>query len=167
MWVKGTCCTSPLIVLTRRTSYQQRSSRGWPCRQHHTHNPTPLDGSAKESISVSANSDDYCTTSSPSKMRYYVMLLLSKFVMLFWANLIYGNAMLYMSLGLVVLLLLWTRNCTGYPRQSHLVLFPWSMPSNAEISSLRRGSLSSSSFALRISERSQPHPGSSAVDLST
>jgi hypothetical protein len=34
------------------------------------------------------------------------MFLLSKFVMLFWANLIYGNVMLYMSLGLVVLLLL-------------------------------------------------------------
>jgi hypothetical protein len=29
-----------------------------------------------------------------------------KFVMFFWANLIYGNVMLYMSLGLVVLLLL-------------------------------------------------------------
>jgi hypothetical protein len=39
-------------------------------------------------------------------MRYCVMLLLSKFVMFFWANLIYGNVMLYMSLGLVVLLLL-------------------------------------------------------------
>jgi hypothetical protein len=44
--------------------------------------------------------------SSPSKMRYCVMFLLSKFVMFFWANLIYGNVMLYMSLGLVVLLLL-------------------------------------------------------------
>jgi hypothetical protein len=28
------------------------------------------------------------------------MLLLLKFVMFFWANLIYGNVMLYMSLGL-------------------------------------------------------------------
>jgi hypothetical protein len=54
----------------------------------------------------SANSVDCHTTSSPSKMRYCVMFLLSKFVMFFWANLIYGNIMLYMSLGLVVLLLL-------------------------------------------------------------
>jgi hypothetical protein len=42
----------------------------------------------------------------PSKTRYCVMFLLSNFVMFFWANLIYGNIMLYMSLGLVVLLLL-------------------------------------------------------------
>jgi hypothetical protein len=55
---------------------------------------------------VSANSVDCRTTSSPSKTRYCVMFLLSKFVMFFWANLIYGNVMLYMSLGLVVLLLL-------------------------------------------------------------
>src|ERR1700722_9556378 len=44
-------------------------------------------------------------TSSPSKNRYCVMFLLSKFVMFFGANLIYGNVMLYMSLGLIVLLL--------------------------------------------------------------
>jgi hypothetical protein len=37
-------------VVARRTSSQHRSSSGWPCRQHHTHNPTPLDGSAKEAI---------------------------------------------------------------------------------------------------------------------
>jgi hypothetical protein len=42
----------------------------------------------------------------PSKMRYCVMFLLSKFVIFFWDNLIFGNAMLYMSLGLAVLLLL-------------------------------------------------------------
>jgi hypothetical protein len=46
------------------------------------------------------------TTSSPSKMRYCVMFLPLNFVMFFWANLIYGNIMLYMSLGLTVLLLL-------------------------------------------------------------
>jgi hypothetical protein len=34
------------------------------------------------------------------------MLLLSKFVKLFWAKLIYGNVMLYMGLCLIVLLLL-------------------------------------------------------------
>jgi hypothetical protein len=71
-----------------------------------THNPTPLDGFAKEAISTSTNTVDCRTSSSPSKTRYCVMLLLSKFVMFFWANLIYGNVMLYMSLGLVVLLLL-------------------------------------------------------------
>jgi hypothetical protein len=68
--------------------------------------PHTLDGSAKEAISTSANSVDWCTTSSPSNMRYCVMLLLSKFVIFFWANLIYENVMLYMSLGLIVLLLL-------------------------------------------------------------
>ena len=94
--------------------------------------------------------------SSPSKTRYCVMLVLSKFVR---DNLIYGNIMLYMSLGLVVLLLLWIGNCTGYPRQSHLVLFPWSLPRNARRSSLRPRSLSSSWFSLRVSEKSQPHLG--------
>jgi hypothetical protein len=35
MWVKGTpLCTSSLIAVARRTSSQQRSSSGWPCRQH-------------------------------------------------------------------------------------------------------------------------------------
>jgi hypothetical protein len=106
MWVKGTRYTSSLIAVARRTSSQQRSSGGWPYRQRRTHIPTPLDGSAKEAISMSTNSVDCHTTSSPSKTRYCVMFLLSKFVMLFWANLIYGNVMLYMSLGLVVLLLL-------------------------------------------------------------
>jgi hypothetical protein len=106
MWVKAPRCTSSLIAVAKRTSSQQRSSSGWPCRKHHTHNPTPLDGSTKEAISASANSVDCHTTSSPSKTRYCVMFLLSKFVMFFWAKLIYGNVMLYMSLGLLVLLLL-------------------------------------------------------------
>ena len=101
---KAPHCTSSLIVVARRTSSQKISSSSWSCRQRCTHNPTTLDGSAKEVISTSANSVDYRTTSSPSKTRYCVMLLLSKFVMFFWANLIYGNIMLYMSLGLVVLL---------------------------------------------------------------
>jgi hypothetical protein len=34
------------------------------------------------------------------------MFLPLKFVMFFWANLIYGNVMFYMSLGLAMLLLL-------------------------------------------------------------
>jgi hypothetical protein len=46
--------------------------------------------------------------SSPSKMRYFVMSILLKFVVFFWANLIYGNVILYMSLDLAVLLLLRT-----------------------------------------------------------
>jgi hypothetical protein len=107
MWVKGT----PLHFIVDSGSQKNLIfSRGHqvagPANKCRTHNPTPLDGSAKEAISASANSVDCCTTSSPSKMRYCVMFLLSKFVMLFWANLIYGNVMLYMSLGLVVLLLL-------------------------------------------------------------
>ena len=69
-------------------------------------NPTPLDGSVKEAIFASANSVNCRTTSIPSKMWYSMMFLLSMFVMFFWANLIYGNVMLYMSLGLIVLLLL-------------------------------------------------------------
>jgi hypothetical protein len=106
MWVKAPRYTSSLIALTRRNSSQQSSSSGFPCQQCRTHNPTPLDGSAKEVISASANSV-YCrTASNPSKMRYCVMFLLSNFVMFFWANLIYRNVMLYMSLGLIVLLLL-------------------------------------------------------------
>jgi hypothetical protein len=112
MWVKGTSLiavarrTSSLIAVARRTSSLQRSSSGWTYPQHLTYNPTPLDGSAKEEISMSSNNVDCHMASSPSKMRYCVMLLLSKFVMFFWANVIYGNVMLYMSLGLVVLLLL-------------------------------------------------------------
>ena len=82
MWVKG-------------TSFHFIMDSG---SQSGTHNLTPLDGSTKEVISASTNSVDCRMTSSPSKMRYCVML--------FWANLIYGNVMLYMSLGLVVLLLL-------------------------------------------------------------
>jgi hypothetical protein len=106
MWVKGTLLHFIVDSGSQKNPYQQRSSSGWPCRQHCTHNPTPLDGFAKEAISTSSNSVDFCMASSPSKTRYCVMLLLSKFVMFFWANLIYGNVMLYMSLGLVVLLLL-------------------------------------------------------------
>jgi hypothetical protein len=106
MWVKGT----PLHFIVDSGSQKNLISvevvKRLALQQHHTHNPTPLDGSAKEAISASTNSVDCRMTSSPSKTRYCVMLLLSKFVMLFWANLIYGNVMLYMSLGLVVLLLL-------------------------------------------------------------
>jgi hypothetical protein len=67
-----------------------------------------------QEVDVLSYPDGAHMTSSTSKTRYCVMFLLSKcvifllskFVMLFWDNLIYGNVMLYMSLGLVVLLLL-------------------------------------------------------------
>jgi hypothetical protein len=107
MWVKGT----PLHFIVDSGSQKNLisaevfkrlalSTTLSPC------NPTPSDGSTKEATSASANNVTYHTTSSPSNTRYFVMFPLSKFVMFFWANHIYGNAMLYMSLGLAVLLLL-------------------------------------------------------------
>jgi hypothetical protein len=68
--------------------------------------PTPSDGSIKEEIFASVNNATCRTISSHSKMRYCVIFLPLKFVMFFWANLIYGNVTLYMSLGLTMLLLL-------------------------------------------------------------
>jgi hypothetical protein len=106
MWVKGTPLHFIIDSGSQKNLISAEVIKRLALRQCHTHNPTPLDGSAKEAIFASANSVDCHTTSSPSKTRYCVMLLLSKFVMFFWANLIYGNIMLYMSLGLVVLLLL-------------------------------------------------------------
>jgi len=108
--------TSSVIVVSRRTSSQRRSSNGYIFQQNYTHSCTPLDGSANGAIFMSANSVTYPTASSPSNMRYCVMSPPLKFLMLFWANLIYGNVMLYMSLGLVVLLLLWIGNCIRYSR---------------------------------------------------
>jgi hypothetical protein len=99
-------CTSSLIAVSIRTSSQKRFSSDSHCRQCHTRSPTPSDGSTKEATSTSANNVACHTTSSPSNMRYCVIFPLSKFVILFWANHIYGNAMLYMNLGLTVLLLL-------------------------------------------------------------
>jgi hypothetical protein len=106
MWVKGT----PLHFIVdsdsqkKLISIEVKNLLALLTMPHH--NPTTLDGSAKEVISVLANNVDYRPKSNPSKTRYCVMFLLSKFVMFFWANLIYGNVMLYMSLGLIVLLLL-------------------------------------------------------------
>jgi hypothetical protein len=110
MWVKGTPCTSSLIEVAIRILSQQRSSSSRPCQQRHTHNPTPLYGFAKEAIFASTNSVDCRMTSSPSMTRYRVMLLLSEFVMFFWANLIYGNIMLYMSLGFVFFFAIHSQN---------------------------------------------------------
>jgi hypothetical protein len=76
MWVKGTPLHFIVDSSSQKNLISQRSSSGWPCRQCCTHNPTPLDGFAKEAIFASANSVDCRTTSSPSKMRYCVMFLL-------------------------------------------------------------------------------------------
>jgi hypothetical protein len=116
MWVKGTRCILLLIEEARRTSSQQRSSNNWDCRQHHTRNHTTSGGFAKEKIFVSANNVDCHTTSSPSRMRYYVMLPQWMSVMFSWANHICGSTMLFMSLDPVVSLLLWGVISTEYQR---------------------------------------------------
>jgi hypothetical protein len=106
MWVKGT----PLHFIVDSDSQKNLISTevdsDSPCRQRRTYNPTPSDRSAKEATSPLTNNAACHTTSSLSKTRYCVMLPVSEFVMFFWANHIYGNVMLYMSLGLAVLSLL-------------------------------------------------------------
>jgi hypothetical protein len=106
MWVKGTLLHFIVDSGSQKNLISAEVVKRLVLSTTRTHNPTPLDGSTKEAISTSTNSVNCHTTSSLSKTRYCVMLLLSKFVMFFWANLIYGNVMLYMSLGPVVLLLL-------------------------------------------------------------
>jgi len=81
-----------------------------------------------------------------------------KFVMFFLANHICGNAILCMNLDLVVSLLLWENNSTGY-----LIQFPrlpslLSHPSNARKYSPKLGNSSSSWFVPKVNERSQKHP---------
>jgi hypothetical protein len=76
-----------------------------PTKNVRTSIPTPSDGIAKEVTSASANNVTCHTTSSASKVIHCVMFPLSKFLMFFWSNHIYGNTMFYMSLGLAVLLL--------------------------------------------------------------
>jgi hypothetical protein len=106
MWVKGT----PLHFIIDRGSWNNLISAEvvkrltLPIIPHRS--PTPSDGSVKEATFASANNVACHTTSSPSKMRYCLIFPLSKFVMFFWANHIYGNFMLYMSLSLTLLLLL-------------------------------------------------------------
>jgi len=96
--------------------------------------------------------------SNHSRMMYCVVLLPLKFVILFWDKCIYGKIMLYMSLGLAVVLLLWAENCIGYLKYSHLVSFSWSLPSNVGRSSLKPRSFSSSWFTLKVRKILQPHP---------
>jgi hypothetical protein len=106
MWVKGT----PLHFIVDSGSQKNLISAevikrlALPTTPH----PQPYTiGWLHQGSDLCVSQQCHChTTSSPSKTRYCVMFLLSKFVMFFWANLIYGNIMLYMSLGLVVLLLL-------------------------------------------------------------
>jgi hypothetical protein len=106
MWVKGTPLHFIIDSGSQKNLISEEVIKQLALLTMTTRSPTPLDGSTKEAISASTNSVSCHTTSSPSKMRYCVMFLLLKFVMFFWANLIYGNIMLYMSLGLIVLLLL-------------------------------------------------------------
>ena len=113
---RGPRCILLLIAEAKRTSSQQRPSNNWVCRQYHTHNHTTSGGFTKDEISVSANIVDCHTTSKPSRMRYYVMLPHWMYVMFSWANHIFGDAMLFMSLDLVVSLLLWGVISTEYQR---------------------------------------------------
>jgi hypothetical protein len=84
MWVKGT----PLHFIVDSRSQknlisQQRSSSNWIFQQHHTHNHTTSGGFSKDEIFALANSVACPMTSSPSRMRYYVMFPQWKFVMFF------------------------------------------------------------------------------------
>jgi hypothetical protein len=47
---------------------------------------------------MSANNVAYPTESIPSRMRYFLMFPLLMSLMFIWANYIYGNIMLFMSL---------------------------------------------------------------------
>jgi hypothetical protein len=116
MWVKGT----PLHFIVDSGSQKNLISVEvikWLALPTMLHPQPYTIGWLRQGSDLASTNNVACPmTSSPSKMRYCVMFLPLKFVMFFWANLIYGNVMLYMSLGLTVLLLLWTGNCTGYPR---------------------------------------------------
>jgi hypothetical protein len=89
--------TSSLIVVSRRTSSQQRTSSSWPCQQRHAHKPMPLDGSTKEAISTSINNAECRMKSIPSKTRYCVMFLLSNFVILLVQPYLWKSYILYES----------------------------------------------------------------------
>lgn len=73
---------------------KQRSWTYWP---HYTHIHRSLGGFTKDEISVLANSAAFPTSSSPSWMSNYVMLLLLKFVMCYYANHTCGRITLCMS----------------------------------------------------------------------
>ena len=74
-------CSSLLTMGAKITSFQRRSWSGWAYQWQHISSHTPSSGFTKDNISMSASSATFPTTSSPSRMRYYVMLLLLKFVM--------------------------------------------------------------------------------------
>jgi hypothetical protein len=115
-WVKGTLIHFIVDRGSQKNLISTEVVNRLALTTRYTYNHTPSNGSVKEAIFTSTNNATYPTTSSPSKMRYCVMSLPLKFVMLFWVNLIYRNIMMYMILGLAVLLFLWTGNCTGYLR---------------------------------------------------
>jgi hypothetical protein len=106
MWVKGTPLHFIVDRETKRTSSHQRLSSSWICQQHHTHNHTTLGGFAKVNIFMSVNNVAYPMASSPSRMRYCVMLPHWKSVMFYYANHTCGGVMLFMSLDPVASLLL-------------------------------------------------------------
>jgi len=109
-------CILLLITEAKITSSQQRSSNNWDCWQHRTHNHTTSGGFAKDDIYVSSSSADCCTTSNPSRMRYYVMFPHWMSVMFYWANHICGDAVLFMSVNPIVSLLIWRVISTEYWR---------------------------------------------------
>jgi hypothetical protein len=82
MWVKGICFISLSIEVVRRNSFQKRSSSSWTGQRNCTCNPKPSIGFSKEEIFVSANNAFFPMTSSLSNMRYCVIFLPLKFVML-------------------------------------------------------------------------------------
>jgi hypothetical protein len=69
MWVKGSPLHFFFIAEARRISSQQRSSKNWDYRQHHTHNHTTSGGFTKDEMSVSANNVAYPMESILSRMR--------------------------------------------------------------------------------------------------
>ena len=113
---RGPPCILLLITKGRRITSQQRSSRSWICRQHHTCNHTTSYGFTRDEIFMSANNVSYHTTSSPSRMRYCVMFPHWKSMMFCYANHICGGIMLFMSLDPITSLLLWGVIPIGYQR---------------------------------------------------
>jgi hypothetical protein len=81
MWVKG----SPLQFIVDSRSQKNLISvevvKWLGLQPQHTHNHTPSDGCTKDRTSASVDNVTFPTTSSPSRMRYYVTLLLLMFLM--------------------------------------------------------------------------------------
>jgi hypothetical protein len=116
MWVKGT----PLHFIVDRDNQKNLISAevikqlGLSTTPH----PQPYNiGWLHQGRDLVSSSNVACPmASNPSRMRWCVMFPLLMSVMLFWANHICGNVMLFMSLDPVVSLLLWGVNSIGYRR---------------------------------------------------